>query len=98
MTTRQQKLIENYIRLKVKKIISEKKILKEEFTPQPGTYSLQMTVEQDGSVVIKGGVSHRLLANIIGIGNSSIKKYGEYFGQNQLDFLFFTKDKKELFK
>ena len=77
-----------------------KKTLNEEYTPKPGSYTLNLTVESDGSVVIKGSnlQSHLILANVIGIPMSQIKKYGEYFGQNMTDFLFFTKNKKELFK
>ena len=72
--------------------------LNEEFNPTPGSYKLDMTVEDDGSVIIKSnGNAHRLFANIIGISGNQIKKYGEYFGQNQADFLFFSKDKKNLF-
>ena len=73
-------------------------IMNEAYVPKPGTYKLEMTVENDGSVVIKSGdIGFRILANLIGVGSGNTKKYDEYYGQNNTDFLFFTSDKKELF-
>ena len=61
--TEKQKKIKNLITPLVKSIMNEA------YVPKPGTYKLEMTVENDGSVVIKSGdIGFRILANLIGVG------------------------------
>lgn len=95
---KQTKLTEN--QEKVKQLIAPlvRIIMNEINVPKSGTYKLEMIVDTDGSVVIKSNdVGYMILANLIGLGNGNIKKYGDYYGQNVgSEFIFFTSNKSEL--
>lgn len=102
---KQTKLTESQVKLKkylkpiVEGILNEKPTLNEAYIPKAGTYKLELTVENDGSCVVKSNdVGFRILGNIIGLEQSrKVRKFGEYYGQNVTDFLFFTSNKSELF-
>ena len=99
LTESQKVKLKKYLKPIVEGILNETLTLNEAYIPKAGTYTLELTVENDGSCVLKSNnVGFAILGNIIGLdGVRKVKKFGEYYGQNVSDFLFFTPNKSELF-
>lgn len=91
---------------KLRKLIREE--LKRTKLNEGYTGKLDVVLEDDETVVLRGDKrALKIVAEVIGFhstivgtGDKSTKKFGQYFGQDKYPdgFLFFTKDKTQLFK